>query len=89
MVSHSCSGIHLAKTLVALQGVALGAALGQLGQLRVIVGVLHLVAPLNFVQGRHSDIHMPGGDQLPHVAVEEGEQNGPDMRAVLIGVARG
>ena len=30
---------------------------------------------------------MPGGDQLPHIAVEEGEQNGPDMRAVLIGVA--
>lgn len=41
---------------------------------------------MHLVQRRHPNIHMPPSDELLHVTEEESEQNGADVRAVLIGI---
>ena len=81
-------GVHFAQALIALDGVVLF-ALGQPAQGFVVVGVfLDTAGALDQIQGRHADVHVALGDELAHVAVEEGEQDGADVGAVLVGIAQ-
>ena len=90
-------GVHFAQALVALDGFLPGAArAAQCGELTVQlvlgvgVDVLALLAPLagdlDAVQGRHGRVDAAGFDHGAHVAEEQGEQQGADVRAVDVGV---
>ena len=79
-------GVHFAQAFVALERIAFACFLDALRQLLVVVGIENLAALLNLVQRRHSDINVTAGDKLFHVTEEESEQNGADVRAVLIGI---
>ena len=76
-------GIHLTKTLVALDG---GLALDRgeyLVTLLIGIGIAVIILALaDTIQRRLCDIDMPLFDQRAHIAEEEGEQQGADMRAV-------
>ena len=79
-------GVHFAQAFVALERVAFARFLDALRQLLVVVGIEDFAALLHLVQRRHPNIHMPPSDELLHVTEEESEQNGADVRAVLIGI---
>ena len=53
-----------------------------LGQLRIILDVLLLLALFDFVQRRLGDVDMAALDQLRHLPVEKRQQQRADMRAV-------
>ena len=55
-------------------------------QLRVLLDVYVLLARLHLVKRRLGDVHVPGVDQLGHLPVEEGEDQGADVRPVHVGV---
>ena len=86
-------GVHLAEALEALDRVVadpLAVLLAQLDQrvaLAVRVRVLEVVpAPLDLVQRGTGQEHVPGLDQRPHEAEQEGQQQGVDVLAVDVGV---
>ena len=51
-----------------------------------VVGVEELLSPLDLVQRRHGDVHVAALQELPHVAEEECQEKGPDVRAVHVGI---
>ena len=55
-------------------------------ELRVVLDVLLELALLDAIQRRLRDVHVAALDQLLHVAEEEREQQGADVRAVHVGV---
>ena len=83
-------GVHLAQAFVALnmrpithlfrQCLQVGVALA------LVVDVLHLLAVLDAEQRRLGDVQMAAGDDRPHVAEEEGQQQRADVAAVHVGV---
>ena len=83
---------HLAQTLVALDAFALGqlASVGlAFGEHAVAFGVgvhevVRALGPLEAVQRRHGHVHVAGGDHRTHVAEEQRQVQGCDMRAVHI-----
>src|SRR3990172_6832807 len=80
-------GVHLAQTLVALNGhlaVLEAADVGVL--LLIVVQPASLLAMLDAVQRRLGDVEVTALDQLAHVAEEEGEGEGADVGAVHVGV---
>ena len=66
---------------------ALHRAAGEVGVQRGIVLQVQLVlALLDLVQRRQADVDVAAIDQLRHLPVEEGQQQGADMAAVHVGV---
>ena len=55
-------------------------------QLMIILDVAFLLAVLDLVQRRLGNVDMSALDQLRHLPVEEGEQQGADVRAVHVRV---
>ena len=53
---------------------------------RVVLQVQLVLALLDLVQRRQADVDVAALDQLRHLPVEEGEQQGADVRAVDVGV---
>ena len=78
-------GIHLAEALVALQGVT-AHALRNAFELLVVLAVDRLVALLHLVERGLADIDVPVGDEPLRIAVEERQEQRPNMPAVLIRV---
>ena len=69
------------------QHAVIGAHLDEIGfQLRLVLDVAFGLAPRDLVERRLGDIEIAALDHLRHLPVEEGEQEGADMRAVDIGV---
>ena len=70
--------------------VQLGALQGQLqqvvGQLAIVLDVTLMAPFLDLVQRRLGDVDVPALDQFRHLAKEEGQQQGADVRAVHVGV---
>jgi hypothetical protein len=66
---------------------AVEAELEQVGVELVVVLDVHLVlAVLDLVERRLGDVDVAAFDEFGHLAVEEGEQQGADVRAVDVGV---
>ena len=74
-------------TLLQLEGQLLGPLLQQEVLHGVLVLEVHLLlAALDLVERRLGDVEVAALDQLAHLAVEEGQQQGPDVGAVHVGV---
>ena len=58
----------------------------QLLELRLLLDVLLLAADLDAVERRHRDVDVAALDELGHLAVEEGQDQRADVRAVHVGV---
>ena len=82
-------GIRLRPALGRLQAGAGQAVLDQ-DRLHLRLGRGRTAAPscrLDHVERRLGDVQVPLGHESGHLAVEEGHQQGPDVRAVHVGVA--
>ena len=85
-------GVHFAQTFVAtdfwLFAVVLGLVLLDEGVALLFgVDVVDLLALAYMEERRLRDVEMPSTDERLHVAEEEGQQQGADMRTVNVGVA--
>src|SRR3989442_725537 len=79
-------GIHLTETLVA-RDLRFSLHLRQLAVLLLVgVRVRDLFATRDLVERRLRDVEVPANDHLGHVAEEEGEQQGADVRPIDIRV---
>src|SRR5439155_24311331 len=58
----------------------------QLFKLDVLDQVRLAATDLREVERRHSDVNVPAIEELGHVAVEEGQDQRPDVRAVYVSV---
>src|SRR5712692_7797557 len=80
-------GVHLAQALVALNvGLLAVQALQDAVAVFIGVGVLHLSPGGDLVQRREGDVEVLLIDELRHVAEEERQQQGADVRAVDVGI---
>ncbi len=87
-------GIHLSQTFIALDRVAATDALARLwveaGEefiaLGIGIGINALLAVLDQIERRLSDIEVTVGDQRAHITEEEGQQQGANVCAVDVGV---
>ena len=81
-------GVHLAESLVALHADACGAAHLHDGLLQLLIGpgVDLLLALLGAVEWRERDVDVARLEQRPEVAVDEREQERPDVGSVHVGV---
>ena len=53
----------------------------------VIIDVLLTLLPLDLVERRLGDEDVSAADELRHLVVEEGQEKGPDVRAVDVGIS--
>ncbi len=79
--------IHLSKTLIALDiDFPFSQTRHDLIPLFVAVSIPHDFVLLDLVKRRLSDIDISRLDDLPHEAIEEGQQQGADMSAVHVSI---
>src|SRR5579862_6153141 len=78
--------LHLLAVAVGDVEIAEALAHEQVLELRLLLEIELLVADLHLVERRNGDVHVPAVEQLAHVAIEEGQHERADVRAVDIGV---
>ena len=79
--------IHFAQPFVALDRTAIAADLiEELILFIIIVGVVFLTALAHLIQRRLGDEDVTFGDERLHIAIEEGEEQCPDVRTIDIGI---
>src|SRR5919201_1180472 len=85
-------GIHLAQAFEALHHGRTLAALGHEAVentlfLGLVQSIEHILAQVDTIQRRHSDIDVTSGNQRPKVAQEQGTEKRRDVRAIGISVS--
>src|SRR5262245_22044238 len=85
-------GIHLAQAFEALYHGRTLAALGYEAIenalfLSLVQGIEHVLALIDTIQGRHSDIDVTSGNQRLEVAQEQGTEQRRNVRAIGISVS--
>ena len=80
-------GVHFTETLVSLKGIAFE-TLCELVELRIVIGIEYILALLHLIERRHAHIDVTARDEFARIAVEEGKEQCPYMRAVLIGIGK-
>ena len=80
-------GVHLTEALISLEGIAFE-ALCELVELRIVIGIEDLLALLHLIERRHAHVDVTACDEFARIAVEEGKEQCPYMRAVLICIGK-